>query len=382
MSEHSLLESTRALAPLLKSLRAETERGRRLPGPLVEALIEAKLFRLTVSTVEGGLEVPPLVALQVFEELASVEGAAAWVVWNNTLPGMMSRFLPDEARRTLFASPRTVAASSTRPTGRAVREGVGYRIRGRWSLVSGCELADVVLLHVLVVPAEGAPGSPKMIMAYLSNADCHIVDTWHAGGLRGTGSHDVVVEDVWVPADHCVWFLHPLQLKTALYRMPFAATLSAGCASICLGLARGAFEALKSLAGAKVHVDRGVALSDRPALLCQVARMHSQLASARLLLHHAVRESWQVTESGCAVTLQQRASLWQAALHAAASAKDVMRTAYEAAGSDALYDSCPIERAHRDLHVVTQHVIVQDLWLEESGRVALGIPPLWPMFLS
>jgi alkylation response protein AidB-like acyl-CoA dehydrogenase len=221
-----------------------------------------------------------------------------------------------------------------------------------------------------------------MIMAYVSRADCQIVDTWRAGGLRGTGSHDVVVEDVRVPADHCVWFLHPLQLTTALYRMPFAATLSAGCASICLGIARGALETLTSLAATKILPDRGVALRDQPALLARVARMQSQLASARLLLHHAIGEAWQVSESGRAVTLEQRANVWQAALHAAGSAKDVVRTAYEAAGSSALYESCPLERAHRDLHAVMQHVIVQELWLEESGRVALGIPPLSPMFLS
>ncbi len=382
MTEPSLLQSTRALAPLLHALRDETERSRRLPPPLVAALIETGLFRLAVSRMEAGLETSALGALLVFEELASREAAAAWVVWNNTLPALMSRFLSAGARRALFGSPNLVTANSTRPTGQASREGTGFRIRGRWSLVSGCELADLFLLHAVVTQPPSAPGSPEMIMAYLPKDACRIVDTWHAGGLRGTGSHDVVVEDAWVAAEHCVWFLHPLQLEAALYAMPFAATLSAGCASICLGIARGALEALLSIAHTKMLTDRRVSLRDQPGFLAQVARMQSQLTAARLYLHEAVDAAWRACEAKAPVTLDQRANIWQAANYAAANAKAVVRAAYEAAGASALYESCPIERAHRDLHAVTQHVILSDLWLEEAGRVAVGSPPLAPMFLS
>src|SRR5262245_3395798 len=99
MDNSSLLESTRALAPLLQSLRDQTERGRGLLPPLVAALLDAKLFLLAVPKADGGLEAPSVQALQVFEELASHEAAAAWVVWNNTLPALMSRYLSAGVRR-------------------------------------------------------------------------------------------------------------------------------------------------------------------------------------------------------------------------------------------------------------------------------------------
>lgn len=383
MSDRTLLESTRKLAPLLQSLRESTERGRCLPPPLVEALVDAQLFRLAVPRADGGLETPAVAALEVFEELASHEAAAAWIVWNNTLPALLSRTLSAETRRALFGSSPTVTANSTRPTGRALRERDGYRISGRWSLVSGCELADVFLLRAIVPAPQGAPpGPPEMIMAYLPKDACRIVDTWNAGGLRGSGSHDVIVENAWVSAERCVSFLQPLQLTAALYRMPFAASLSAGCASIGLGIARGALETLRTLAQTKVLTDRGVPLRDQPGVLVRVARAQAQLAAARAYLHEAVGEAWRACEAQVPVTLEQRAGVWKAALHAAASAKDVVRSAYELAGASALYESCPLERAHRDLHAVGQHVILQELWLEESGRVALGVAPLSPMFMS
>jgi indole-3-acetate monooxygenase len=378
MTVRTILDTARALAPLMLSLRAQTERDRRPPPALVEALIDAQLFRLAVPREQGGLEASPLDALCMFEELASSEAAVAWLVWNNTLPALMSRHLSPAARSALFG-PRTVLANSTRPTGRAVRERDGFRVSGRWALVSGCELADVLLLRALVEPLATPP---EMIMAYLPRRACEIVDTWHAGGLRGTGSHDVIVDAEWIPVTHCVSFTQPLQLGSALYAMPFAATLSAGCASLCLGIARSALHTLLELGRAKQLTDRGAALRDQPTFLTQLAAMQAEHAAARMLLHAVVSEAWRTSQAGAPVTMEERARIWQAAHHAASAAKRVVRKAYELAGASALFESCPIERAHRDLHAAAQHIILQEAWLEDAGRVALGGEPLAPLFAS
>src|SRR5262245_28301469 len=131
-----IVETTRGLASVLRAGRVETENQRRLAPPVLEALLDARRFRLAVPEKDGGLEAAPLDALRVFEELASHEAAAAWLVWNGTLPALVSRFLAAEVRAEIFASPRSVMANSTRPTGRAQPEGDGFRISGRWALVS------------------------------------------------------------------------------------------------------------------------------------------------------------------------------------------------------------------------------------------------------
>ena len=392
MNELSLLETVRALGPVLTEARAETERGRRLAPQLIAALDAANLFRLAAPSADGGLEAAPLTTLCVLEELASVDAASAWIVWNHTLPALMSKFLHADVRRALFAGPAHMLANSTRPTGQAVRVSDGFRITGRWSLVSGCELADHILLRATILPPTAAASAcppptaaagnpPEVIMAYLPRSACRVLDTWHAGGLRGTGSHDLVVEDAYVPRSHCVWFDQILQLTAALYRMPFAGVLSAGCGSLCLGIALGALRTLTEIVQSKQLTDVPLALREQPRVLCELARMQSSLAAARLLLHDAVGQAWRSCETNEPVPMPVRASLFSAAQHAAKAALHSVRSSYELAGASALYESCPIERAHRDIHAATQHVILSELWLEDAGRVALGAAPRSPMFM-
>jgi indole-3-acetate monooxygenase len=375
--------AARELRSLIVSARDETENARKLAPKVVTALIDSNLFRLAVPRSEDGLEAAPLDALDVFEELARAEASVAWIVWNNTLPALMSRFLGAEVRQELFSAPQTVTANSTRPSGRATRCEDGFRVSGRWSLVSGCELAEHLLLRCVVAPAsEVASPTPELLMVYLPARACRVLDTWHAGGLRGTGSHDVLVEDELVPAARAVSFSQPPELRAPLYRMPFAATLSAGCAAICLGIAQNSIDSLLDLTRAKVPLDGGGALRDRPALQAEIARLMAAQGAARLLLHSTLAAAWRACTEDRPVTLEERAAIWAASAHVSAAAREVARRAYACAGATALYASCPLERAHRDIHAVCQHVILSELWLEDAGKVWLGSKPVNPMFAS
>jgi indole-3-acetate monooxygenase len=384
MSPNDPVSAARALRSLILSSREETENARRLPSSVTAALVEANLFRLAVPAAHGGLEATPLETLDVYEELAGAEASVAFVVWNNSLPALLGRYLGDDVRQSLFGEPGTITANSTRPSGRAARAEDGYRISGRWALVSGCELAEHLLLRCIVAPAAEQPGAgpPELIMAFVPKQSCRIVDTWHVGGLRGTGSHDVIVDDAFVPARRCISFTQPSRLEAPLYRMPFAATMAAGCASICLGIAQAALRALLDLALTKPQADFVPRLRDRPAVQAEIARLVSQQAAARLLLRSAVETAWQACRASRPVTLEERAAIFGAARHASVAAKDLVRRAYDSAGASALYVSCPIERAHRDIHAVTQHIILSEAWLEEAGRVWLELSPNNPMFAS
>jgi alkylation response protein AidB-like acyl-CoA dehydrogenase len=149
------------------------------------------------------------------------------------------------------------SSSPTRRDRRAEQswERAGF-VSGRWSLVSGCELADWIPVMCLITedakPRLLAPGVPEMRMAYLPKGSYQILDTWYVGGLRGTGSHDVVVDEVFVPAERTFSFTDAHQLDQPLSRMPFFAMLSAGCAAICLGIAQAATDTLLELGSSKV----------------------------------------------------------------------------------------------------------------------------------
>src|SRR6266446_5600560 len=201
------------------------------------------------------------------------------------LNSMECGYASDAVRTELFSDPRGLFANSTRPSGRAVMVDGGFRVSGRWALVSGCELADWI--PVMCVITEGtaprllAAGMPEMRMAYLPKGAYRILDTWYVGGLRGTGSHDIVVDDVFVPAERTFFLTDPTQLDRPLSRMPVVATMCAGCAALCLGLAQAAIDTLLELGASKVQVGPFPGLRERPAVQVMVASAAAQLEAAR-----------------------------------------------------------------------------------------------------
>ncbi|HXH14366.1 MAG TPA: acyl-CoA dehydrogenase family protein [Alphaproteobacteria bacterium] len=378
------LRAAQALRATIRATRQETEEARRLAPQVVEGLLDAGLCRLAVPASLGGHEAAPVVALQVYEELAWADASVAWIAWNNQLVGLASRYASDAVRTEIFSDARRLFANSTRPSGRAVVVEGGFRVSGRWSLVSGCELADWI--PVMCVITEGtAPrllpaGMPEMRMAYLPKGAYRILDTWYVGGLRGTGSHDIVVEDLFVPAERTFFFTDPVQLDRPLSRMPFFATMCAGCAALCLGIAQAATDTLLELGASKVQVDPFPGLRERAAVQVMVASAAAKLDAARLLLHAALDDLWAACTQGTPVTDAQRARMWESGHHAAQTAKAVATSMYEAAGTSALYIDCPIERAHRDIYAVMQHVVFAPMWLEAAGRVRFGLTPQNPLF--
>lgn len=379
------VSAAQALRVTIQNARKETEETRRLAPQIVKGLIETGLCRLAVPANLGGHEAAPVVALKVYEELAGAEASVAWIAWNNSLPCLLSCHLSDSVRRELFGDPSTLFANSTRPSGKAIVVDGGVRVSGRWSLVSGCELADWI--PVMCVMTEGsepkmlaALGIPELRMAYLPKGAYRILDTWYVGGLRGTGSHDVVIEDVFVPAERTFSFLDPKPLDRPLYRMPWAAMMSAGCAAMCLGIAQTAIDTLLELSLSKTQVGPGPGIRDQPAVQAMVATSVAEVDAARLFLHHTLGDVWAACNQGTPITEGQRASLVGAAHHAAKTAKAAVTAMYEGAGTSALYVDCPLERAHRDIYAVTQHVILARRWLEDAGRVRLGLKPMNPLF--
>ena len=382
---HNPVAAARSLRTTILDNRGETENSRRLAPKIVEGLIETGLCRLAVPGSVGGFEAAPGIALEVFEELATAEASVAWIVWNNALPCYGSAVLSDDAVRSeIFGDATQLLANSTRPTGEArVVEG-GFRVSGRWSLVSGCELAAWIPVMCFVVnedkPQISTSGVREAQMAFVPKGSYEILDTWYVGGLRGTGSHDVVVDDVFVSSERTYSFADPIYLDRPLYRMPFGATLAAGCAAICLGIAKKAIETLLELAISKVQVDPGPGLRDRPAVQALIALSTAEIEAARLLLFAVVDELWRICSQGGRVTDEQCARLWRSIIHAATTAKAIVTDLYAAAGASALYVDCPLERAHRDIYAVGQHMILAPAWLEQAGRVSLGLKATHPLF--
>jgi alkylation response protein AidB-like acyl-CoA dehydrogenase len=371
------------LIPLIREFRHTTERDRRIAEPIVHAIRASDLGRMLLDT---GAPPPytPEEWLRVLETLAGAEASVSWLVWNTTLPCFWSHFLDDAGRARIFGDPGRLFAGSTRPTGQAVPTGGGFRLSGRWSLVSGCELADYVSLMSLVhedgVPRMRAPGQPDLRVLFVPKGRYTILDTWHVGGLRGSGSHDVVVDDVFVPvADSCVP-TPPVASKSQLARLPIIPVMTAGLAAQFLGMARAAIAVTIEILRTKVSVDPGASIHERPSVLADIASYSAAVAAAGSHLHTRMAAVWDNVRNKLP-TAEDRAALYSAALHAAATARACVVAMHAAAGTTALYIDCPLERSVRDLHTMERHIAAQPLWLEDAGRVLLGHAPTNPLFM-
>jgi alkylation response protein AidB-like acyl-CoA dehydrogenase len=381
--ETAALNAARELSPLIQRLREKTEADRNVAAPILDRLRASGLCRAGVARTLTGLELPVDEALDVFETLAYADASVAWIAWNNALPSFFGRFLTPEARAEVFADTHWLYACSTRPSGHAAVTDDGYRVSGRWAIVSGCELAEWIML-LCVVEENGEPritaaDEPEVRFVFVKRSALEILDTWHVGGLRGTGSHDVVAEDVRVPRAHTLFIAEPSTLDGPLGRVPIICTMAAWYGAQALGIAQSALDTLVELASTKAPPE-GPALRERPAVLAGIARHTAALEAARTYLHACTARLWRTAVDGGPPALDEITSIWGSALNAAAAAEAAVDTAYAAAGISSLYTSCPIERAHRDMHAMRRHIVGQDLWLEDAGRVRLGAVPQHPLY--
>jgi alkylation response protein AidB-like acyl-CoA dehydrogenase len=383
MQSHALA-ATRQLLPLIRECRDATESQRRIAEPVVDAIRAARLVRIGLPRELGGLELPVAEALRIYEMLAGAEASVSWIVWNNALPSYFGRFFSPEARAEVFADSQWLYAGSTRPSGRAEIDGDGYRVSGRWSLVSGCELAEWIAVRCAITqggaPRFILPGVPEVRMVYLRRGTYQILDTWHTGGLRGTGSHDIVVESQRVPRRLTLSPMEPSTLAGTLGRLPIVCNMAAGFAAQLLGLGQACIDGLVDLTRDKPVVDPGPSLGERPVVLTMLAEHRVRLIAARDHLHASVARLWRESESGTQ-TIEHIAAVFGAAHHAMAQGRAAVSAAHAAAGASALYVSSPLERVHRDMHAMSAHVIAQPLWLEDTGRALLGLKPVNPLYL-
>jgi indole-3-acetate monooxygenase len=380
---NKLLEAAQAFRPRILAERDRIEVERRLPEGLTRDLSGAGFFRMCLPSAYGGLDLDPIQALVVYEELARADASVAWCVWNGNVNWTTAR-LPKHVAEAIFADPDTILANSTRPTGQAVVVERGYRVTGRWTLVSGCQLSQWFILMCLVQEngklRVAPPGMPEPRFMLCPAADCEIVDTWTTGGLRGTGSHDVVVKNLFVPAGRASFFTDPIALNGPRYAFPAFTRVIPGLGAMALGVARAAIEALLDLAGDKRHEVTRQSLREDPGAQTRVSQAEALVRSARLYLFDAINRSWHDALQGREVQIKEWADVRLASCHAVVSAAQAVDLVYITGGASSLYATCMLERAFRDVHAITQHIGVHPRTLGTTGRVLFGLLPDVPTF--
>jgi len=363
---------------MIRSCADQIEADRELPQSLFEALADAGLFQLALPRALGGAEIDLPTYVQVLEEIGKADASTGWVVNQCAIFATYAARMPREIARLIWIdTPRSVVANTPLPTAHADVVPGGYRVTGRQGFSSGCRHAAWLAARAHIFE-NGKPrlkdGQSEERYLFVPAAEAELLDTWHVRGMRGTGTHDFAVNDIFVPAERTVLqAAAPLLDNGPLYQIPRSLLFAAGDAAVALGLARSCLATFSELAGAKTPRAMQAMLRDQPLVQGAVGHAEANLRSGRAFLAEAVRDIWTEATSTGAVTLDQRASLRLATTHAIHLAVQVVDNVYQAAGVTVIYEGNLMQRHFQDIHVISQHLQGRLSHYELVGKHSLGL---------
>lgn len=382
-SENKLLEIVQEIGPTICQYAAEAERERQLAKPVLNAMIDAGLFRLLTPHSLGGLEMDPITSARVIEEVAGFDSAAGWALMTGNSADWWCSRLPEGGPEEIYAdNPSTIIAAAFHPPQHATPVEGGYRVTGRGPLASNIHDATWLMMTALVMDGtqpKMTNGAPEAISVILRAQEAEIIDTWYALGMRGTDSNDVAVSEVFVPASRTFPLVPEFEpgphYQGPLYRLPGMGEVAVFMSPMCLAIAQGAVTELRELAQSKTPFGSTTPLRERAAVQTKVARANAILRSARLLFYETLSEAWERTLAGRTSTLAQKADLLLAAAYAVSNSVQVVELMYSVAGTSAIYTRGRLERHFRDIHVLRHHGFTSESRYETVGQVYLGVPP-------
>ena len=374
----AVVEAAADLAEIIEAHADEAEQARRLPPSIVSALVDADLMRMCVPRAYGGPEVDPVSMVEAIANVAHADGAAGWCSMIASTTSSMAAFLPAEGAEEIYGDPSTVTGGVFAPNGEgqaAQLDGVdGVEVSGRWAWGSGTQ-------HCAWVLGGARCDDGAFRLCWFPQREVHFIDTWHTGGMRGSGSLDYSVERAFAPFRRTIQpGVTPPVVDNALSRFPNFTLLAAGVAAVGLGVGRRALDELNDIAQGKKPQFSPRTLAQNAFTQIEFARAEASLRSARAFLLDEVGSAWERAGAGDAVTVSMRIGIRLAATNAAAAGVVAADTAYTLAGGTAVYDTSLLGRCMRNAHVVTQHIQTAPKLNEKIGKLLLGLDDDVSMF--
>jgi 3-hydroxy-9,10-secoandrosta-1,3,5(10)-triene-9,17-dione monooxygenase len=359
----AVLDAVRDLLPQFRERAGEAERLRVVPESSIKDLESSGFFRLLQPRRFDGLESDPVDFYTAVRMVSSACGSTGWVSSVLGVHPWQVALFHDEAQQAVWGEDtNTRLSSSYAPTGKALQVDGGYRLSGRWSFSSGCDHATWVLLGGLVSNDEGQIVDFKTFM--VPRSDYVIEDVWNVVGLRGTGSNDIVVDDVFVPTEFTLSMgdtgrcYGPGQEQNTgdLYKLPFHSIFTSTITAPIVGMATGAYAEHVEMQRKRVRAAyiAEKAVSD-PFAGVRIARASSEIDAAWALLMNNIRELQGVVASGEKISLNLRLKVRRDQVIGTERAVAAIDSLFEASGGRALGEGTYLQRAWRDAHAGRVH---------------------------
>jgi alkylation response protein AidB-like acyl-CoA dehydrogenase len=375
-----LLADIRRMAPMIAKRAAEIEAARRIPLDLVATLKSIGVFRMLAPKSHGGLELELSGALKILAALAKIDGSLGWAAMVGSGSSLLASSLPRETYDQIYRDgPDVIFAGSRQPAGTGEAVDGGLRVNGRWPFASGCQHADWIFA-ACVMTKDGQPlpgridGVPMIRFVFLPATYCQIEDTWHAAGLKGTGSHHVVLRDTLVPVANSSDPSSDIScLPGPLYNAPLP-FIPLFHAAIALGIAEGALEDLAELAGTGRRQTRAVrAMRDSEVFQYELGCAQALFRAARSYLETQTASHWSHARAGILRDGALMAEGTQAGVWITNACLRVAEMCFALGGGSAVYEDSMLQRRLRDLHVAAQHASVQQRHYVDAGKLFISM---------
>lgn len=376
------LARAKALAPMLQAAADEIERLGELPASVRDTLIDQGFFRMLQPRSLGGAELRPSAFSRVTEQIAMVDGSTAWVLCQGSGCSMSAAYLAPAQAREIFG-PKTGILAWGPPMGQQAQVVPGgYVVSGTWRFASGSHHASWLGAHALIVEPDGAPrlkpGGGQVTRTMLfPKSETKLENIWNVLGLRGTGSDQYTVRDLFVPDNHSMSRDDPAERVEPglLYHFTSGQLYASGFAGVALGLARSVLDAF--IEHARLKKPRGAirVLRENHVIQSQVAQAEAKWRSSRALLHQTLDAAWEHIETHGDMTRDHRMEIRLASTWAIQQSKEAILSTYEAVGSGGVFVGTPFERRLRDILTLVQQGQGRPMHFETCGQYMLGLEP-------
>ena len=373
-----------AMALPIQQAREELEESRQLPSHLAQLLTKAGLFQMYLPRALGGSETDPLTSYLAVEELSKIDGSVGWCAFVFSSSSYFMGWLPPKAALDIVGKPPNIRASgSIRPGGEALVVEGGYRVSGQWDFASGIDQANWFMGTCRIADDDGPllrPDGTRLTRIFMVPADMGTVhDTWSVVGMRGTGSKDFVVDDVFVPVERAFSLDDGPYDAAPLYnRRLVMVTVWTLYAANALGMARGAINAFVDLASSLGSTSTSTLLRDRPAVQATLGEAEAIVSGARAYVFDSVGTAWKAICDGIPDPGREIAQARLAITHAVHESVRAVDLLFRAGGTNTIHHKHSIERFFRDLHVAGQHAAGLSSNVESAGKAHLGLHPSGP----
>ena len=372
----------KSLIPLLQSAADRIDAQTELPPDVLDAMFDAGMFKLLLPRVYGGYELAPTDYIQCVEAIAQGDASAAWCMNQGSGCSMASAYVAPEVAMEVWGGKRDVVAWGQGPGAKAVRAAGGWRVTGTWSFASGSRHATWLGALCPTFEADGTPrlrpdGTPWDRTFLFRREKARIEDVWQVMGLRGTGSDNYTIQDLFVDDAHALTreYAPERRVHEPLYSLQSMQLYAGGFASVALGISRAMLDAFVDVAKTKTQAWSADPLRDNNVIQHIIGYSDAAWKAGKAGLHKAMDDAWgDVVRTG-ELSLAHRMEIRQASTYAIHTARDMAHQVFHEAGSTAIFQKHPFERRLRDVNSVSQQLQGRRTHFEVVGLYRLGGAP-------